>query len=417
VCTGVRRARLDGVEPRGEPPVAGTVPLGLPTVGVPEPPGGGWRRGARPLMWLLLAVASLWPLTGTALLAAGLVLVGAVTAVAADRDPDVVAGRGTARRVVLLTVTALTGLAAVLVEPRGLGYASAFVAATMIARLVADRRVIAVFAAVLTVLVAAVVVTVSSSPWPALSALGVPLLASRGWSRAEFHREHVRVVALLAERDALRGAEIAAAAARSAAEERARIARDLHDVLAHTLSGLSLHLQGIRAVLARRSSADDPVIAQVDRAADLARSGLAEAKEAVAALRAPTASAADVERLAREHGATLTLLGDLDACPAPWREAAVATVREGLTNAGRHAPGATATVTVDARDGLVVRVADEGPAPDAGTGTGAAAGVGGGQGLAGLAERAALVGGSLVSGREGGGWQVTLRVLAPEPVR
>ncbi|WP_345411268.1 sensor histidine kinase [Actinomycetospora chlora] len=400
------------MEPRGEP-VAGTVPRGLPTVGVPAPAdGSGWRRGARPLMWLLLAAASLWPLTGAALGAAGLVLAGAVTAVAADRDPDVVSGRGAARRVALLAVTALSGLAAVLVEPRGLGYASAFVAATMIARLVGDRRVVALFAAVLTVLVAAVVLAVSASPWALLAAVGVPLLASRAWSRAEFHREHVRVVALLAERDALRGAEIAAAAASSAAEERARIARDLHDVLAHTLSGLSLHLQGIRAVLARRSAEDDPVIAQVDRAADLARTGLAEAKEAVAALRAPHASAADVERLAREHGASLTVHGDLDACPAPWREAAVATVREGLTNAGRHAPGATAAVTVDARDGLVVRVADEGRAAGA-TGP---ADVGGGQGLAGLAERAALLGGSLDSGHDGSGWQVTLRVLAPERV-
>ncbi|WP_285648556.1 histidine kinase [Actinomycetospora sp. NBRC 106375] len=401
------------MDARPDPAAPAAVSRGLPTVGVPEAPSTsalGRVRGLRPVLWLLVALVSLWPLTGEAVVAAGLILVGAAAAVAADRDPGIVAGRGTARRVALLAVTALSGLGAVLVEPRGLGYVSAFVAATMVARHVTDVRVIAAFAGVLTVLVAAVMAAVSDSPWAMLAAIAVPLLASRGYSRARFQREHARVVALLAERDALRGAELAAAAA----EERARIARDLHDVLAHTLSGLSLHLQAIRAVLARRSdSSEDPVLAQVDRAADLARSGLAEAKEAVAALRAehPASGRADVERLAAEAGAALMVAGDLDACPGPWRDAAVATVREGLTNAARHAPGAATRVDVDAREGLVVRVSDDGPGSGREPVEG---GVGGGHGLAGLAERAALVGGDLAAGPDpgGSGWRVTLRVPA-----
>ena len=268
-----------------------------------------------------------------------------------------------------------------------------------------------------------VLALVNDAPWLLLVGLAVPALASRSLDRARLHREHARVLALLAERDALREVELAAAAG----EERARIARDLHDVLAHTLSGLSLHLQGIRAVAAKRLGAGDPVISAVDRAADLARTGLAEAKEAVAALRDDAGSTAprlaDLTALAAEHDAGLTVTGDVDALPAPLRETVFATVREALTNVGRHAPGAVATVAVSAGDAVEVQVTDDGPppgsavdpaAPDPAAPDAAARGdVGGGRGLVGLAERAALVGGTLGSGPHGRGWRVTLHVPHP----
>ena len=193
-------------------------------------------------------------------------------------------------------------------------------------------------------------------------------------------------------------------------------------MLAHTLSGLSLHLQGIRAVAAKRLGAGDPVISAVDRAADLARIGLAEAKEAVAALRDDAGSTAprlaDLTALAAEHDAGLTVTGDVDALPAPLRATVFATVREALTNVGRHAPGAVATVAVSAGDAVEVQVTDDGPPPgsvvDPAAPDAAARGdVGGGRGLVGLAERAALVGGTLGSGSHGRGWRVTLHVPHP----
>ena len=165
---------------------------------------------------------------------------------------------------------------------------------------------------------------------------------------------------------------------------------------------------------AKRLGAQDPVIAAVERAADLARAGLAEAKEAVTALRDDAGSAAprlaDLTALAAAHDAGLTVTGDVDALPAHVRETVFATVREALTNVGRHAPGAAATVAVGVGDALEVRVTDDGPAPGAVADPGARGDVGGGQGLVGLAERAALVGGTLDTGPHDGGWRVTLRV-------
>ena len=420
----------------------------MQTAGVPTPridsPMTALARTGRPVLWLAVAAGTVWPLTPTAIAAGLIALAGGVCAVVAARDPRIpsVTGEGERWRTFLLSVCTLTGLVAIVLEPRGAGYVCGLVAAALIGRIVIDARIIWGFSAVAGIAVGLTMAYALGSPWALLIGLAAPALASRSLDRARLHREHARVLALLAERDALRGRELAAAAGR----ERARIARDLHDVLAHTLSGLSLHLQGIRAVAAKRLGADDPVIASVDRAADLARAGLAEAKQAVAALRADpdeeaAPSTADVTALADGHDAALTVTGDLDGVGPRVRDAVFATVREALTNAGRHAPGAAVTITVDVGDAVEVRVTDAGsgspvpdvpvpggpvlggpvlggpvpgvpvPGPASGTRDAAARGdVGSGHGLVGLAERAALVGGAIEAGPHEEGWRVTLRV-------
>ena len=79
--------------------------------------------------------------------------------------------------------------------------------------------------------------------------------------------------------------ESRAAHAESAAlAERGRVARDMHDVLAHSLSALALQLEGAR-LLARDRGADPEVVAAIERAHHLAAGGLAEARQAIAALR------------------------------------------------------------------------------------------------------------------------------------
>ena len=390
------------------------------TAGVPTPESASALatlvQAGRPVLWLAVAAGTVWPLTPTAILAAVVTLAAAACAIAAARDPRIpsAAGDGERWRTFLLALCTVIGLVATVLEPRGAGYVCALVGGALVGRLVIDSRLIWGFAVSAGFAVGVTMAWRLGSPWALLIGLAVPALASRSLDRARLHREHARVTALLAEREALREVELAAAAG----EERARIARDLHDVLAHTLSGLSLHLQGIRAVAAKRLGVDDPVIAAVDRAADLARAGLAEAKEAVAALREGAASAAphlaDLAALAEEHDAALTVAGDVDALPAHLRETAFATLREALTNAGRHAPRASVTVAVSVDDALEVRVGDDGPAPGSDVATGARGDVGGGNGLVGLRERAALVGGTLVSGPGAdGGWRVTLRVPLP----
>jgi signal transduction histidine kinase len=76
----------------------------------------------------------------------------------------------------------------------------------------------------------------------------------------------------------------AAHAASVAEAERSRMARDLHDVLAHSLSALALQLEGAR-LLARDRDGDPEVVAAIERAHGLAATGLSEAREAIAALR------------------------------------------------------------------------------------------------------------------------------------
>ncbi|NMO89386.1 histidine kinase [Actinomycetospora sp. TBRC 11914] len=388
------------------------------TAGVPPPrsasPWASLVQAGRPALWLAVAVGTVWPLTPAAIVAAVLTMAGAVCAVIAARDPRIpsVTGEGARWRTLLLSLCTVAGLAAIVLEPRGAGYACALASGALIGRIVIDPRLVWGFSAGAGIAVGVAMALRLGSPWALLIGLAVPALASRSLDRARLHREHARVLALLTERDALREVELAAAAG----QERARIARDLHDVLAHTLSGLSLHLQGIRAVAAKRLGADDPVITSVDRAAELARTGLAEAKEAVAALREDAGASApglpDLRALAAEHGAALDVSGDVDALSPRVRETVFATVREALTNVGRHAPGAAAAVSVTVTDAVAVRVTDDGPGPDAAP-AGARGDVGGGQGLVGLRERAALVGGTLWCGPHDGGWRVALHVPLP----
>ena len=68
--------------------------------------------------------------------------------------------------------------------------------------------------------------------------------------------------------------------------ERSRIAGELHDVLAHSLSGLAIQLQGARK-LADREAVSDSLQATIERPAELAKAGLADARQAVSALRGP----------------------------------------------------------------------------------------------------------------------------------
>ncbi|MGV9362782.1 sensor histidine kinase [Amycolatopsis sp. NPDC003731] len=201
--------------------------------------------------------------------------------------------------------------------------------------------------------------------------------------------------------------------ARAAAlAERARIARELHDVLAHSLAGLSLNLQGARLMLVRDGASPDAV-AQIERAQTLASEGLAEARKAVAALRE---DAVGVERAIADLLAAYRLdsgaRADLAVEGRP-RELApavgtalVRAVQEALANTRKHAPQAEVDVTLAYADESVeLTVADRQGRrpPDA-----AAAGYG----LRGMGERVALLDGRLESGPGEDGWRIHLTVPA-----
>jgi signal transduction histidine kinase len=215
----------------------------------------------------------------------------------------------------------------------------------------------------------------------------------------------------IAERDATRRAMSDTLRDQAATQERARIARELHDVVAHHVS-----MVAVQAETARLTTPGMPPEGRERLAAigDTARDALTEMRRLLGVLRADVAGEAErapqpgLARLdelvegARVAGTTVRLVvsGDVVALPAGIDLTAYRIVQEALTNARRHAPGAEVDVEVQFRDSAVhVRVSDNGPGA-AGTGDG-------GHGLTGMHERVAMVGGGLrVGPADGGGFAV-----------
>jgi signal transduction histidine kinase len=187
--------------------------------------------------------------------------------------------------------------------------------------------------------------------------------------------------------------------------ERQRLAREIHDILAHTLSAQIVGLESARLLL-RRGAPADAVLHQVEQAQRLAREGLDETKRAVYSLRGdarPTVES--VRELAKTAGARLEVVGEPQPMTPEGGLAVERTVREALTNVRKHAPGATATVTLSYRDDRV-----EVEVRDMGGGHGGTAMNGSGYGLTGMRERAELIGGELEAGPEAEGFRVWLTI-------
>jgi len=202
----------------------------------------------------------------------------------------------------------------------------------------------------------------------------------------------------------------AAEAETAALAERARIAREIHDVLAHSLSAQLVHLEAARLMLdngADRAQVRERVVA----ARRMAQDGLAETRQALSALRGEFASVTDrIGELAAAGSAALTVQGDPRELPAEAGLALRRTAQEALTNVRKHAPGGRATVRLRYLDGAVeLEVRNT---PGAHPAHPELADSGSGYGLLGMRERAELLGGELLAGPEDGGWRVLLRVPA-----
>jgi signal transduction histidine kinase len=185
-------------------------------------------------------------------------------------------------------------------------------------------------------------------------------------------------------------------AERAAVEERRRVAREVHDVVAHTLAVTMLHLTGARLALSEGDATEaEAGLLEAER---LGRESLVGLRRTVgllthdeAATDLPAPDLTRVDELVREYaagGAEVELdLAVRHPVPEDVGLAAYRIVQESLANAVRHAPGAPVRVHVQSADGeLSITVADGGP----GRGNRS---VGRGQGLAGMAERATLLGG------------------------
>jgi signal transduction histidine kinase len=240
------------------------------------------------------------------------------------------------------------------------------------------------------------------------------ILPAAAWGAGRALRDRELVARQLAERARELEEEREAHAALSVRYERARIASELHDIVAHAIS-----VMVIQASAGQRLAARDPeaTVETFEAIAGAARQAEQDMGRLVALLgdeRAigPAPDLALVEELvARAAGSgldvTLRLEGDREGLAAPVGETAFHVVQEGLTNALRYAAGAAVRVRVRGdRRALLVEVANAPTGPEA-----ALAGAGTGTGLQGLRERVGACGGVLETGPTAdGGWQLSARL-------
>ncbi|MEU5599593.1 histidine kinase [Streptomyces sp. NPDC020298] len=222
----------------------------------------------------------------------------------------------------------------------------------------------------------------------------------------------VAVTVLLAQLEDAREAETEAAAL----AERTRIAQDLHDVLAHTLSGLAVQIQAARR-MARRDQASGDLRGLLDRTGELVKEGVADARRAVRALRGERVPSLErlpelVERyrVDLELDVTLSVIGPQRELQPDAGEALYRGVQEALTNSVRYARDAQATVTLVYEPRATILTVEDrrtGPGP-----VRAALAEGSGLGLTGMRERVTGVGGTLRAGPTAHGWEVRMEIPA-----
>ncbi|WP_394429595.1 sensor histidine kinase [Streptomyces sp. SGAir0957] len=209
---------------------------------------------------------------------------------------------------------------------------------------------------------------------------------------------------LLVQERAARTAEAESAAL----AERSRIAREIHDVLAHSLSAQLVHLEAAR-LLIERGADRDQILERVVAARSMARDGLTETRQALSALRGEMTPLEDFlrELVASCDGASLAVEGERAPLSAEASQAVRRVAQEALTNVRKHAPGAkTAMRLAYDPDAVTLQIRDSGAScPQA-----ELAVSGSGYGLLGMRERAELLGGSLDAGPYEEGFVVTLRV-------
>jgi signal transduction histidine kinase len=201
----------------------------------------------------------------------------------------------------------------------------------------------------------------------------------------------------------------------TAHEERAAIARELHDIVAHSVTVMLVGVRGARDVLRSRADVADATLAKVETSGE---QSLVELRRILALLREPADAAqsrpqpslAELDDLVAEYRnaglpVQLEQVGDQRPLPGGVELSVYRIVQEALTNVLKHARASRVIVTLAYRDSaLELEVLDDGasPRPDAGAG---------GNGLVGMRERVALLGGELETGRrESGGFRVAARL-------
>jgi signal transduction histidine kinase len=251
---------------------------------------------------------------------------------------------------------------------------------------------------------------------------GVPALIASAWLLGKFVGSRRAYTAQLEAKNAELEQARLELAERAVAEERLRIARELHDVVAHTMSVVALHAGTGRMVAEEDPAAARQALATIETTT---RAALLEMRRMMGVLResaagqhgieAPAPGLEDLGALISDVGQSgviveLRIEGERPNVPAGVDLSAYRIVQEALTNVIRHAAGARTTVTVGyTRDAVTLEIEDEGcgQRPVGGTSTG--------HGLVGMRERVALYDGEFDAGfRSTGGFRVSARLPIPE---
>lgn len=316
--------------------------------------------------------------------------------------------------VLLLLLAIVVVAAAVLVglQPDGAGFLGVFPAVSAAALRLPARAAGSV--AALGVAALAVAWAVSGSNRPVigivLNEFGVVAFFLLAVFVRRYREANDRAHRLIVELNETRAAQARAAAL----AERQRLAREMHDVLAHSLSGLVLNLEGAR-LLAERADADRQLTDAIARGQRLAKTGLEEARRAIGMLRDDALPGPDrLAVLAAEFevdtgiACTFTVAGEGREIASDSRLTLYRVVQEALTNIRKHAnPDRVEIRLVYGPSRIELTVEDYGTIgdrPPPGDGTG--------YGLTGMRERAELLGGTLRAGPTGHGFRVTLCIPA-----
>jgi signal transduction histidine kinase len=381
------------------------------------------QRGTlRPLGWAVIAVVAVGTLNarpapalhgrGLWVTVAMLVFIAALAIAIRDRFPEL----GYATQGAVISAAGAAGVALAALQPKGAtGLAGGAAVWMAVARLPLVPAI--VLAAVITVaLDVAAALSGSSSAAVLATTLLCALLGLIAHFMKQARESQARTELLLAQLQDAREEQTRAAAI----AERGRIAGELHDVLAHSLSAAAIQLQGAR-VLADRESAGSQLRSAIERASGLVRDGLSNARQAVGALRGDElASVAQLPSLIESFkddmqvDVTLRIEGIARALPADASLALYRGAQEALTNIARYAPAASAEVvlrykpqhaTLIVEDRLAAAESPRKP-------SNSLEGVGGGRGLSGMRERVERAGGSMRAGPTEHGWRVELEVPA-----
>jgi signal transduction histidine kinase len=311
------------------------------------------------------------------------------------------AERPGAVHIVFVAVIVVSAAVLTWLQPDGPGPECVLLGVVCVARLLPDRIAVSLL---VVVFVAAVVIAMVAgrddlAVLAALAAFyGMLYLAFR---LSEASRRAERLVVDL-ERSRAAEAEAAGLA------ERQRLAREMHDVLAHSLSGLILQLEGAR-MLAAADPADPRLVGAIERAHQLGRSGLDEARRAIGMLRddelpGPERLPGLAAEFERTSGVpcTVTVLGEPRGLGSEVGLAFYRVAQEALTNITKHARAERVQLCLDyGPSSARLVVEDVGEAPQV---------AGLGYGLTGMRERAELLGGTLTAAATSSGFRVELEV-------